>query len=496
MPRSASPQGASRRLVLGRIVRFGFPLLGVGVTLLGQVAIPRLLQLELSEGAYTAYIAVTSIAAYIGLADGGLLIALIRELSALHGAGDRASYVAEAERARRIFAGTSLAGGAVAAALLGSALEAAMEAWSGASSLEFRRAAMGLLAATTLALGCGSYHTAMLYSTGRLLAGQVVGLTSSLGPLLAFIFALSLTRDLNHGLWWYVACIGVIALLRVVHAETLLRREAGGVSERGSLLPLHRVLGAGLSLKAAEVLPVAAYPHALSVVAPGLVPAAIPARTYANACRIVSQQFLNLLQVHITRRVAGDAEQQRRGRKEYEAASSFLCSLHLLQVAVATAAAGLVFSFWLPNQKEHVDVFLSGMLAEQALLAAALPSSMLFIAYGDLTRYGLIRLAGVAAGLTCLPLFLSATPRAALGLALTVSALPLFTYGLWSELTRYRTRVQPTAVILRYLLAGAAALSMVAHPDRALWVATLVGLCGAVLLPGSVRRIWFMLRQR
>ncbi len=63
--------------------RWGFPLISFATILVTQIVIPRLLQFRLGEGQYVAYVAVFAVVTYLGLADGGMFISVMRELSDL-----------------------------------------------------------------------------------------------------------------------------------------------------------------------------------------------------------------------------------------------------------------------------------------------------------------------------------------------------------------------------------------------------------------------------
>jgi hypothetical protein len=242
------------------------------------------------------------------------------------------------------------------------------------------------------------------------------------------------------------------------------------------------VVGPGALLKLAEVLQSASYPHLLTVLAPWVVPGAIPARTYANATRLITQQFVNLLQVHVTRGLAGDEPARIRARENYALASTFLTSLQLLEIAGAAALASAVFSVWLPNQVEHVRVLLPGMLAWQALLAACLPTDILFIAAGHMRTLGFVRLGSTALGLVTVGLASAPLGRAALGFGLALAALPLALFGLWGELILLKNEAPPRAVTLRrYGLALAAALGCLTFRASP-WLAAAI--CAITALPG------------
>src|SRR5690606_35408996 len=99
------------------------------------------------------------------------------------------------------------------------------------------------------------------------------------------------------------------------------------------------------------------------------VPVLIPARTLANASRLVPQQLVNLLSVRLTRQRAGSAESRARGEFDYNVAARFLWAIHCLQIAAVALGAELIMKAWLPAQAPHITAVLPGMLAEQLLLS-------------------------------------------------------------------------------------------------------------------------------
>jgi hypothetical protein len=335
----------------------------------------------------------------------------------------------------------------------------------------------------------------MLFATGRLLAGQALTLLASTLPVITLIVALVVTRDVSAGIAATAVATFAIALGRLAHAHAIFSRETKGVARAAAKTSLGSVITTGLALRTAELLPNSAYPHALAVFASGEVPSAIPARTYANACRIVSQQFVNILHVHITRRMAGTDAERRRGLSEYALAARFLCSCQLVLVGLAACAADVVVALWLPNQRDAIQEALPGLLVEQALLSASLPVWISLIAEGRMRLLGGVRLSGALAGLALLIPALLMWPPQALGLACAVSAVPLFVFGaLWEG--RWATRLQlPWRVVAtRYLPALVAALLCAGFRAAPLAIGGVVVLMGAAWLPSSLRGIWGVLR--
>jgi len=481
---------ASSRRTVARAARWAFPLVTFGTTLALQVVLPRLLQLQLSEAAYIAYVTVFAIVAYIGLADGGLQVAMLRDLSEAHGRGDLATYHAEALRARRALGTTALVAALISLALGGTAYTAAAAAWPDASSVSYKLAAAAVLVATSLHLGTGTFHTVMLFSSGRLLTGQVSALLVRVAPLVSLVLALVTTKDLTVGLFAHAGATMLVALARAAHAHVVLEAECGSVTPGVPLSPLRNVLATGLSIKAAHVLPTAAYPHLLAVNAPWLVPVAIPARTLANAARLIGQQFVQLLQVHVTRQMAGNLEARRRGLAIYGSVGTMLTGLHLVQVAAIAALAEWIFNLWLPVHAGEVHAYLPGMLAEQALVGAAMPTEVLFAATGRLARLGLIKVVGVVAGLLVLYHVLTISPRGALGWGLAVSAVPFFIMALVTDVAHATTRRARVVVFARYTCGLLGACTMAFYGLRPLLVAGFLLVCGVILLSGSVRTVW------
>jgi hypothetical protein len=483
------------RLTLARLATWGFPAVSVGLTVASQVVVPRFLQLGLSEAEYTAYVALTSVAAYVGLGEGGVILSLLKELSSLHGAGDREGFIAELNRSRWIFALAALLGGAIAGGALFSLL-AAEQAWPGMKSPGFVLGASALVLAGMLELAFGNFQTALLFSTGRLLAAQIATIATTLLQLAALVGALAVTRSLLVGVLAQASLLMIVAAVRGAHAMWLFRREARGVAVKKPAAPLGRLLGSGALLRLSDVLHNASFPHLLSQLAPAFVPGAIPARTYANAARLVTQQLVNVLQIHVARGLAGDGQAKIAARAQYSAAAMFLTSVQLLQLAFIAAVAPLVFRLWLPNQAPFLAEVLPGLLTWQALLAASVPTEVMLFAGGDIRALGLARLAGIPLGLGTIALSLASLGRLAFGVGLAASSLPIFFYGLWGELGPMRSLgAGPARTAHRYGAALVAAVACAAYRQHPHLVALLTAACGLVGLPASVRSIWRLLRR-
>src|SRR5512140_2675954 len=111
--------GVSRRsaedgVMLAALLKWGFPLVGLVATLASQILIPRILQVQLSSNEYISYVAVSATVGYLSLADGGMQVSIMRELSVLHSAADRSGFAGEVRRARRVFTVIALIGCVVA----------------------------------------------------------------------------------------------------------------------------------------------------------------------------------------------------------------------------------------------------------------------------------------------------------------------------------------------------------------------------------------------
>jgi hypothetical protein len=480
---------------LGRLVRWGFPLLSVATLIATNVLVPRLLQLRLSDGEYIAYVAVMAVASYMSLADGGLQWSITREMSAAHGSGVRARFAGEVRRARRAFAAMTAVGCVIAAIGAATAYRAMEAAWPGAASPAFRVAVALELLGCCLVLGLGGFFSVLYYSTGRLLAGQLTGFVATLLPLIVLIVCLALTRSLTSSLFAHAGTMMAIALTLGYLARGLWRKETEGVEAAEPDTSLGAILGAGLALKFADVLPTSAFPHLLSVTAPEYVPAGIPARTYIGAGRMIVQQFLSLLQIHVTRRIAAGEDGRLQGFAQYRAAATFLTAIYLVQLGAAAALVQPVFRLWLPMRAGEVTAYIPGMMLEQSMLAAALPSSIAFTAVGRLRTYGTVRLAGVLLGLGTFLISLPYSAEAAFGYGLAASAFPPFLLGAYSELAPLPGfPARSPSAILRYALAALCAAACFLYAAHPLVSSLTICACGLALLPRAALALWRMFR--
>jgi hypothetical protein len=480
---------------LARLSRWAFPLVSIATLTASNFLVPRILQLRLGDGEYVAYVTVMAVASYMSLAEGGLQWSITREMSAAHGSGIRARFAGEVRRARRAFLAMTLVGCVIAGVGAATALPVIDEVWPGATTTLFRLAVLLELLGCCLVLGLGGYFSVLYYSTGRLLAGQLTGFIATILPLATLIVCLVATHSLTISLIAHAATLMLIALTLGYLARGLGAKEAGDVDPVDPSASLGSVLGAGVALKFADVLPSSAFPHLLSSVAPAYVPAGIPARTFVGAGRLVVQQFLSLLQIHVTRRIAAGNEGREQGYAQYRAASTFLTSIHLLQLGLLVAVVQPVFQLWLPARAPEVARFLPGMMLEQSLLAASLPSSILFTAVGRLKVYGVARLIGVALGLAAFLFALPSSAEAAFGYGLAASAVPPFLLGAYSELRPLAGfPARSVAVVMRYGLAcvaGPACLLYATHPVGSV---VAIVLCGIALFPQPSIALYRMFR--
>jgi hypothetical protein len=483
------------RAQLDRLIRWGFP--AVSIVALGgtQVLVPRLLQLHFSDGEYVAYVTVMAVAAYVGLADAGLQFAITREMSAAHGSADKPRFAAEVRRARRLFLVMGIVGCVVAGLGVLTAYGPASSAWTGASTPSFQLAVTLELLACCGMLSIGGYDAVLYYSTGRLLGSQVAAFCTTVVPALVLLGSLALSRSLTTSLITHALVMLVIVMIRGLHARQIARVETAGVTASEPQNGLLAVLGAGVALKFATILPMAAFPHVLSLTAVQYVPAAVPARTFAGIGRMVVQQFVNLLNVHVTRRIAGGPRGRLEGFAQYRAAAAFLFAVHLIQLGAAAALVEPVFAVWLPMRANEITAFLPGMLMEQAFLAAAMPASILYTAVGRLRVYGIVGSVGVVLGLATFLIALPYAREAAFGYGLAASSFPYYLLGLHGELSPlgdFPSRTPST--VLRYVLGGVAALACLAYATHPRWSSAAIIACGAIMLPRPAMSLWRMFR--
>jgi hypothetical protein len=465
-----------------------FPLLNLATAIGAQIALPRLLQLELSPQEYAAYIAVTSVAAYVGLADGGLRLPILREMTVAHASNDPGAFLGEGRRAARVYTLVGLVGASVALLVLPTTLGVVRRGWEGAASTAFIVACVAMVVSSAVAFSAGVTHGSFLYSTGRLLAGAAVTLACTILSIIVLLGVLAVTRDLVWGISASAASGLLIATLRAAAARREYLRSRRTSRVGSPKRRLRDLMSDGLALKSADVLQQAAFPHVYTLVAFHIVPVGIPCRTLANACRMLSQQFLNLLAVHMTRRHATTDETRQLGQREYTVTSLVLCGAHVAQAAVVTLLAERVFALWLPPIASQVRAFLPGMLVEQALLSATLPSSMMFMATGRLRAWGIAQTCGAVLGLGTMVAVVRVNPEAALGFGLGVAAVPPFVLAASIEFLQRGSNAQAdSAVVLRYGLAvvtavllGASGFRPVLYPLLALALGTLVFAVGTI----------------
>jgi hypothetical protein len=419
-----------------RLLNVAVPLLSFFVTAALQVLIPQVLQMRLSGAAYAAFVVVSSVAGYIGMADGGLWLPILRELTALNGRRALRQYVGELRRSNRIYVFASAAGLLLGLGSFVAARPALSVAWEPAKGMDFLLASAVTLLAVALRFWSSSYYIALLSSTGRYVFGQLVSIFNQVVPAGVLVTALLLSSDLVLSLWYYAASIGVQGVLEAVVAYNEYYRHYAAVAAEPPPRRLREMVSDGLAIRIGEQLVLFGLPYALSILAVGLVPAAIPARTLSNAARLVSQQFVSQLSLRVTRLVAQAGEGTEQADREYQVAAELLSSGHLGLLAMVDLIAEPVFRVWLPNVAPTIRGFLPGLFAEQALLSAVLPTSMLFMAHGRLRAWGLSKLWGSVFAVGALLAALRLDALGAFGVANFASALPSFVLCAWAELGR------------------------------------------------------------
>jgi hypothetical protein len=488
--------GSSRSERRVALLRWGFPFIILLSTLSGQILLPHILQLHLSDGEYVTYIAVAATAAYLPLADAGMVVAVQRELSFLYGAGDKRAFAGEAQRAKRIFLFIGVACFVIAGIGMWSTFVAIDNVFPQTTSTTFRLSVIALLAATAFHVPIGGLHTIIQLSTGRLIAGQATGVLTIFGPLLALIVTLLATRDLALGLYANAIAVAVVAVWRKLDTTRILRIETAGIEPTPPRAHVGKLLLSGLPIKAAEVLPSSAFPHALSVSGPSLVLSAVPARTYANACRLVPQQFTAVLFSHLTRRMAGGPEEKKRGYREYAISATCLSAVHLIAVGVLGLIAVPVFRIWLPGREADIPSFLSALFVEQALLSAAIPSTLLFAVWGRLSVLGFVQLIGVIAGLAIFLLVVPIWPKAAFGIGFAAAASFVFILGALAEL---RSEFRTVRGVARYASAMVAAVACALYARWPIAMSLAVLACASIHVPVAIaglRELFAELRPR
>lgn len=478
-----------------QLLTWSLPLVGFGITLAVQIVLPRLLQLGLSEAEYAAFVAVTALASYIGLADGGIKLPLLRELTVLHSSGKRGAFRGEVARAAKFYGLAAVAGFMFAAYWLPGLVETIHASSDRLQGSSFAVASGFLLIATAISLAIGTLHSSVIWSMQRFALAQLVSLGCSVTSAVVLITALVVTRDLVLSIAAQALTLLVLDIGRLIHVLRLMRAYRD-VPAEAPPRAMRRLIGDGLWMRVAEVLSGAAFPHAMTMLAFSQVAVAIPCRTLANGALQISMGFLNLLQVRVTNRLA-QAESAAEGMNIYAIGSCFLGALHLLGVGAVGLLSQTIFSYWLPQHVDRVLDFLPGMLAEQALLSAALPASVLFIAEARLALWGAARAGGAVVGLLVFALGLPLLGEMAFGVGLAVAALPVFIVGAARELRRRPgSSVLGPTVWARYGSGLTAAALCVGYANAP----TAVGIaCAGLSLPSlvwSIRALWSLWRGR
>jgi hypothetical protein len=455
-------------------MNFSVPLISFVFAAALQWVIPSLLQTKLSVAAYSAYVVVFSAAGIIGMADGGLALPVLRELTALHGRTAFSQYVGELIRSNRIYllaAAVGLVAGVVA---LLSAQPSLAAAWPPARHAPFILSAGAYLLAIAFRFWSSTIYFVMLSSTGNYIFGQVVGIVNLVVPAVLLCIALVVWRDLTVALWISASSIAIQGLVEAFAAWRLFRRDFAGVPPSRPPRSLGELVSDGLTIRIGEQLVVNGFPYALTLLAVALVPVAVPARTISNSCRLISQQFVSLLGVRITRLIAQSGADPSAANHEYHMSAAALGSFHLLMVGLVDLAARPIFELWLPGVASTVHPYLPSLMADQVLLSAALPSSVMFLAHGHLRAWGISKLVGALFGLLVLVMAIHAAPQAAFGLAHLAATVPTFAICAWAEVRgRWDFPIAGGEPQLRYGRALVLAVAYVGYSEKAWWVSAI-----------------------
>ncbi len=400
MPEHAGSESRapSRLGLLGRVRSASFLSIGVVVAAIAaQLAVPRVLLSTWGDSGYAFLIAVQGFAAYVSVADAGVLLHMSRRLAILHAAGDERSALALIRGGLRTFAILATAGTGI---VFGAFMLSGRRIWHGlaiTSGLTPQVAVVAALAqvvsgATSLALGGWSsavdqgrsrYARVPAYALGRmtLVTCVTLGLAElGLGPGATLLCVSGLSI--------------VFEALRFAHTRrtegplaSVSPDPVGGVlrDARGSLLYyLATTTQNGLQ------------PYVTAALSPSVVSIAVPARTLANGARSMSGAVVAVIWIPVAARLfeLKDASDRLRFWRRN---SPTLSAVQVGGVVALLALAPLVVPHWLPAKSESIMALLPFYCVEQGAYVAIIPSTVLLQATGSFATLGYATLAAAIA---------------------------------------------------------------------------------------------------
>ncbi len=460
--------------------------ISLAVTLVVQLITPRVLLRAWSEQGYAFTIAIQGFTSYISIADAGVQAVLSRTLLADNDRGDDDLFGARARagaRALGALAASATIVTLIAASVLVSSRLTRLGGGNEPTFLTFAIVATGVGAAVALggwstAIECGRGYfartqgfTAMRIALGGLSMPLMAALGAS--PSKALISTSILTTSFD-----FVRALLATRLLPNKGATQISAMHLAWTS-RGSFL--YSVAGpTQVSLQPA----VAALANASSVAA------AVPARTLANAAKLLSTAVTNSIWVALSRDFSDNHVSDQTANR-WKTISLRLTTLHLAATTALLVLGPLILPLWLGPHAPNAARVLPLFLTEQAALAAIGPSILLWHARGEFGQLARIQILGAIVAVIATPF---AAQRyggfgvgAASAIALVTITVPMLLFResqFWSAM-----KLSPM-VMMGPRTFGAASIALcaflsVVYP-AAVWCA-LVGF--AVLLAASWRQL-------
>ena len=461
-----------------------FSIASVGVAVITQLAIPRVLLATWGDSGYAFAVAVQGFMAYVSVADAGVLLYLSRSLAILHAAGDTTAALGLTRGGLRAFAVLATVGAAIVFAaflLSGRPIWHSLALSCGVSPGLAVLAALGQVVSGGTSLALGGWSSAVDQGRGRyarvpafglaraiLTTGAMLGLAEwAVGPGTTLILLSGLIVVFEGSR--FALALRAEPPLRAVEPQPTrhILRDA-----RGSLLfYLATTTQSGLQ------------PYVAAALSASVVSVAVPARTLANSARMVLSAAVNVLWVPIAARLfeLKDADERLRFWRRN---SPVLSTVHVAGILILLGLAPLVVPHWLPSKSAAILGLLPFYCVEQGAYVAAIPAIVLMQATGRFGTLGAVTLAAatatVAGTVVLIPRF-GATGFAAASAVSTLLILAPIVLAL--EWHYWRSNgVSATAVLLprvaSALLVAACAIPYSRHPFHA--VALLAALFGCL----------------
>jgi O-antigen/teichoic acid export membrane protein len=442
----------------------------VGVTMVMQIVVPRVLLARWGDAGYAFTVAVQGFAAYVSVADAGVLLYLSRRLAVLRASGDEAAALSLTRGGLEAFAwlagvGTLIV--SVAFVLSGHSVWSTLARTCALTPGWALAAALSQIVWGATSLALGGWSSAV--DQGRARYARVPG-----AGLVRHVIVTIATLGLAESGWGPGATLLAVSALGIAYECARFALALSGEPPLREMKPdpvreILRDSRGSLVYYLATTTQTGLPPYVAASISPSAVSVAVPARTLANGARSVSTALSIVIWVPVAARLSEltvPVERLRFWRRN----SPVLSAVHLGGILALLALAPLVVPIWLPSKSSQILALLPAACVEQGAYVATIPSVVLLQATG---RFGTLGGATMAAAIAAVVGTVVLVPRyGAFGFtssgaaAATLIFAPVVIaaeWSYWRSTGTSATSMLASRLVLALLAIGCA-LAYAAHP--------------------------------